>query len=104
MKIIKDLSDMIADELEGAEHYAKYAIKHKIDHPGLASALYDISKQEMHHVNILHDEVVKIIKEYREKHGDPPEAMQAIYDWQHEKHIDEAKEVKILQDQYLDKI
>ena len=104
MKIIKDLSDMIADELDGAEHYAKYALQHKTDHPELASVLYDISKQEMHHVNALHDEVIKIIKEYREKHGEPPAAMQAIYDWQHARQIEDAKEVKILQDQYLDKM
>jgi hypothetical protein len=104
MKIIKDLSDMIADELDGAAHYARYAIQHKVDHPELASVLYDISKQEMHHVNLLHDEVVKVIKSYREKHGEPPAAMQAIYDWQHARQIEDAKEVKILQDQYLDKM
>ena len=50
MKIIKQLVEMIEDELEGAEEYAKCAIKHKADHPMLARALYDISVQEMVHV------------------------------------------------------
>lgn len=100
MKIIKELSDMISEELEGAENYAKMAIHYKTEHPGLASTFYEISTQEMRHVNMLHDEVVKCIKSYREKHGDPPPAMQAIYDWQHKKQIEEAAEVKRYQEQY----
>lgn len=103
MRVIKELIDMIADELDGAEHYAKSAIRYKSEMPALADVLYDISTQEMRHVNILHDEVVKIIKAYREKHGEPPAAMQAVYDWQHEKQIDEAKEIKILQSEYREK-
>lgn len=100
MKIIKDLVEMIEDELEGAEHYAKCAIKHKEDHPGLADTLYEISTQEMRHVNMLHEEVAKLIKAHREKHGEPPAAMLAVYNWQHEREIEKAKEVKILQAQY----
>ena len=102
MKAIKELTEMIAEELEGAENYAKNAIRYKTDMPSLADVFYEISTQEMRHVTILHDEVVKIIKAYREKHGEPPVAMQAIYDWQHEKQIQEAKEIKILQNQYRD--
>ena len=100
MKIIKDLSAMIEDELEGAENYAKYAIHHKADHPMLSDVLFEISNQEMRHVNMLHEEVVKLIKDYRDKHGEPPPAMQAIYDWMHNRQIEDAKGVKILQDQY----
>ena len=100
MKVIKALTDMIADELDGAEHYAKSAIRYKSEFPGLADVLYEISNQEMRHVMLLHEEVVKVIKTYREKHGEPPAAMQAVYDWEHEKQIEESKEIKILQNQY----
>lgn len=100
MKAIKELINMIEDELEGAEHYAKAAIRYKSEFPSLADTLYAISTQEMLHVTILHEEVVKLIKSYREKHGEPPVAMQAVYDWQHEKQIKETKEIKILQNQY----
>ena len=55
MKIIKALSEMIEDELKGAEHYVKCAIKNKVDNPALAETLYEISTQEMRHVNMLHD-------------------------------------------------
>lgn len=94
MEIIKKLSEMIEDELEGAEEYAKCAIKYKAEHPALASTFYEISVQEMHHVNLLHDQVTKIIEHYRKEHGDPPAAMKAIYEWRHERQIEEAKEVR----------
>ena len=100
MKIIKELSEMIEDELEGAEHYAKCAIQYKSEYASLADVLYEISTQEMRHVNMLHDEVVKIIKIHRERDGDPPAAMLAVYEWLHKRQIEEAKEVKILQSQY----
>lgn len=100
MKIIKYLSEMIEDELEGAEDYAKQAIHYKADHPGLAETLYEISTQEVRHVNLLHDEVVKLIKAHRESHGEPPPAMMAIYEWQHNRQIEKMKEIKILQNQF----
>jgi rubrerythrin len=68
MKAIKELINMIEDELEGAEHYAKCALKHKEDNPALANVFYEISTQEMRHVNMLHEEVVKLIRTHREKH------------------------------------
>lgn len=100
MKIIKKLVEMIEDELEGAERYAKCAIAYKDEYPRLASTLYEISTQEMRHVNLLHDEVAAFIKKHRESHGEPPAAMMAVWEWQHERHIEEAKEIKILHQQY----
>lgn len=100
MKIIKTLTDMIEDELEGAEHYAECALMYKEDHPQLANTLYEISTQEMRHVNLLHEEVVAFIKKHREAHGEPPAAMQEIYEWVHIRQIEMAKEIKILQSQF----
>ena len=100
MKIIKTLTDMIEDELEGAEHYAECALMYKEDHPQLANTLYEISTQEMRHVNLLHEEVVAVIKKHREAHGEPPAAMLEIYEWVHIRQIEMAKEIKILQSQF----
>jgi rubrerythrin len=100
MKIIKELSEMIEDEIEGAEHYAKLAVMHKGDMPVLAKTFYDISTDEMRHVDLLHSEVVKLIEEHRKTKGEPPASMLAVYDYLHERHIEKAKEVKLYQNQY----
>lgn len=100
MKLIADLADMIDEELEGAEHYIKCALKHKDMNPSLAKVFFDMSIGEMHHVDMLHGEVVKVITEYKETKGEPPAAMQAVYDYVHEKHISRANKIKGYQNQY----
>lgn len=94
MKLIKELEEQIEDEIHDVEHYAKMAIDLKEEHPGLANTLYTIATQEDSHQSMLHGEVVKIIQEYRKKHGDPPAAMMAVYDYLHKKHIDKLAEAR----------
>ena len=100
MTIIKQLSEMIEEELEGAEDYAKNAVKHREDNPGLAKVFYDISLDEMRHMNMLHDEVARLITEYRREHGEPPQAMQAVYEYLHERHMEHANEIRMYQAEY----
>lgn len=100
MKIIKKLSEMIEEELEGAEHYAKCANAYKDEEPTLAKTLYDLSMDEMKHVNLLHDEVVKAIEEHKKERGEMPEAMMAVYEYVHEKNIEKANKIKMYQNQY----
>ena len=100
MKIIQKLSEYIKEELEGAECYAKKALKYREEYPTLAKTLYDMSIDEMKHVDLLHGEVVKLIENYRKEHGEPPATMMAVYDYLHEKQIEEANEVRMYQNQY----
>jgi AraC-like DNA-binding protein len=94
MKIIKELTEMIEDELEGALSYAKWAVDLKESEPAIASTFYEIAGQEMHHVNLLHDRVSETIRKHRDRDGEPPAPMMAVYEYLHSKHIDKAAEVK----------
>jgi Mn-containing catalase len=100
MKLIKELTERIEEEIDGAEEYVKEAIKLKHEHPSLAKTLYDISNQEMSHIDMLHAEVVKLIEEHRRMHGEPPAPMMAVYQYLHERHIDKTNNIRMLQNEY----
>ena len=102
MKIIKCLNEHILEEIEDANTYIEGALKIREQHPEVAELFNMLSNEEMKHMQMLHNMVEKIIENYRKTEGDPPANMQAVYDYLHEKAIEKAKEVKILQQMYME--
>lgn len=100
MKIIKILSEKIKEEIHDAKSYASMALEYRDEYPELSRTLYNLSMQEMEHMNLLHNQVALMIRKYRETKGDPPVEMMAVYDYLHKEQIENAAEVKTLQSMY----
>lgn len=100
MLIIQKLSEMIEEEICDSEKYIRCALNHKDQHPALADLFARMSDDEMRHMSLLHEQVVKFIEMYRKEKGEPPEGMMAVYNYMHQRHIDHTAEVKRLQEMY----
>ena len=99
MEIIKQLSEKIDEELHDAEKYIKCAYKVDEDYPQVADVYYKLSLEEMNHVTMLHEAVVRIINDYKQKNDIPP-GMQTLYEYLHERQIKWAAKIKAKQEQF----
>lgn len=100
MKIIKCLAEKIEEELHDADAYIELAMQWKDDEPDTADVFYDLSTEEMGHVDKLHADVVALIEDYKQKHGTPPTDMMTLYNYLHEKHMAEAMRIRVKQGMY----
>lgn len=97
MTIIKTLSEHIEEELQDADTYIELALKWKTEQPDTAQLFYELSTEEMKHMDRLHQDVVRLIQKYRQEHGDPPKGMMELYNYLHEKHIGHAMKIRVKQ-------
>ncbi len=97
MKQIKQIIEDIRDETEGAEHYAKLAVKYKESDRQLSDAYAKLANVELDHVSILHTQAVRII---RESDNQIPSPMQAVWEWEHEKMTDAVSRIRVMLDMY----
>ena len=100
MKVIRDLEELIEDEIHDIKKYAKMAAELKEEHPSLAQTLYTISTQEDSHQAAIHSEVAKIIDQHKRTHGEPPAAMMAVYEYLHKRSIEKLADARRYQDIY----
>lgn len=96
MVVIELLSELIDDELCDAEKYINLAFEHKIDHPDMAKMFCELAKGELEHKTMLHRKTVDYINTYKEKHGEPPKEMLAIYNYLHNRHVSKATEIIVM--------
>lgn len=101
MKVIKTIVENIEEETDGAENYAKLATQYKETDKLLADTYAKLAGVELDHVNLLHDQAVRIIKDWKAKTGEePPASMQAIWEYEHERSIDKVAKIKALLEMY----
>lgn len=100
MKIIKDMSEDIETTMDMAESNIKKAIQYKDEYPLVAKAYYAKSIALMDTIKGMHDGITALIKAYREQNGEPPVPMMAVYNYLHERHINQSVMIKNLQDIY----
>ena len=100
MKILVDLIEKANDTMEEIEWYAEKAHHLRSTHKGLADEYIEIAEMHVSIYDMLHKQMVTLIKEEREKGVQPPPEMLAIWNYEHEKMVKEFAEVKYLIDQY----
>ena len=100
MKIIKCIAEKIEEELHDADAYIDLAMSWKDEQPDAAKVFYELSLEEMGHVDKLHTEVNDLISAYRQETGEPPKDMLTLYNYLHEKHMAEAMRIKVKQGMY----
>lgn len=96
MKIIKQMVEDIQEELEGAEHYAKLATQYKDEDRALADTYAKLAGVELDHVDALHAQAVRLIKDQQAAGVKTPAPMQAVWDWEHGKMVDTTARIKTM--------
>lgn len=100
MFIIKKLSEQICEELDGMEEYAKDAIEYKESDPDLSKMYYEMAKTEHEHMQKLHDQVVRKIREAETSGVEIPQIMRILWKEKHEEIIEKAAKAKMYLDMY----
>ena len=90
MKLIAQMCEYIEEEIGDATKYAEAAHRLHAEHPRLADKFIDLADAEMAHAKILHGETEKLIEEARQRDGEPPAGMLAVYEYEHAKQIKRA--------------
>ena len=101
MKVLKDLIEHAHDTMEEVWEYATEALTLRgSGHMELAETYLKIAKMHVEIYGHLHQRMVALIEEEKKKGVAVPASMQAIWDYEHEKLIEEFAEAKVLIDEF----
>ena len=98
MKIIKEITEHIDEELDGICEYIKFASKVKHEHEYLYNAIITIIPEEIKHIEMLHESVVREINKMRERlkaqGKEIPAYMLDIWNDSHAEYVEEMAKLK----------
>lgn len=103
MNVMTLLMERIDDELQDACDYAKLALEYRATDPETARLFARLSGEETTHATALHDCVLGHMEAYRQKGLEVPEGMMAVYECLHERQIEKAARVQLLQKMYRER-
>lgn len=93
---ITDNMESLNEELKGAKHYIKCAIKYKPTQPQRAKMYYDMANDELKHAGYFHDMVMKDTEGERENN----EYAKVMWDRVHNDYVEMTAKIKILMQMY----
>ena len=98
MKIIKEITEHIKEEMDGVCDYIKFANEVKGEDEIIFDALMTIIPQEIKHIEIWHDVAVKEISKIKQKLANDgkeiPEYMIDAWKDEHNKYIEDMSKIK----------
>lgn len=100
MKIIKEITDDMLEEIHDAKHRIERAMEFKPLYPDIARRESEIAAQELTHAEKDHASVVELIENYKKTKDDPPEYMLEYWNEKHKRYIDKYARVKCMIEEY----
>ena len=100
MKIIMEAIEKLYDVIDEVEYYASKAHHLRHEHKMLADAYIKSAEAHIEIFKTLHETVVKLIAEQKEKGKMPTPEMQSIYDHEHQRLVSEFSKAKWLVEEY----
>lgn len=94
MKEIKCLVESMKMELDAADCYYKKALSMKESYPQVATVYIEVASQELAHCDKFHVSAVSLINKRKMSGETVPEAMQAIWDYEHQNIMEDYDELK----------
>ena len=101
------LAAILADSLSANSKKCSFLCTFLLSHPArgawieiLAGVYCRIAQDDLSHVDMLHKQAVEMIGEQKRSGVTVPESMQAVWDFEHERQIEDVADVKRLIDMY----
>ena len=100
MDEIKDLFELVDDELQDAMKYAKKAMDKKATCPADAELYYSLSLEEIKHKQSLHNRAVNKMHDFIEKHPEKEDIVKEVFDALNERTVDWENSIRVYQAMY----
>ena len=86
--------------LDAAEEAIKQALIYKNEWPDVAQKYYLDSIDLINMHQRYHDQIIVLINGYKKEKGEPPAPMMAIYNYMHERLIEQFAKIKAWQEEF----